>query len=157
MESKYPLGIREAAASDIDAISGIEEKCFPGPIAYSKRQLAYLILRANSTCLLESQGSVTRGFVIITYRQGSSTGHLETINVDPSFKKQGIGLKLLTAAEADMKQRCMKRSQLEVSRGNRAALALYKKSGYAFKERIERYYKYDHHGTRDAVRMVKTL
>lgn len=157
MESRYPLSIREATASDIDAISGIEEKCFPGPIAYSKRQLAYLIFRAKSTCLLESQGEVTRGFVIVTYRQGSSTGHIETINVDPSFKKQGIGLKLLTAAEADMKQRGMKRSQLEVSGGNKPALALYKKAGYAFKKRIERYYKYDHHGTRDAVRMVKVL
>lgn len=146
-----------ATAKDIEAISGIEEKCFPSPIAYSKRQLAYLILRANSTCLLESQGGVTRGFVIITYRQGSPTGHVETINVDPAFKKQGIGLKLMAAAEADMKRRGMKRSQLEVSVGNRVALALYKKAGYAFKESIERYYKYDHNGTRDAVRMVKVL
>ena len=157
MEPKHPAAIRSANAADIEAITEIEKKCFPEPIAYSKRQLKYLLLDANSTSLVESQDGVIRGFVIVTYRRGSATGHVETIDVDPTYKKQGTGLRLLGAAEEDMRRRGKRCSQLEVSEGNEAALKLYTKSGYTHKERIKRYYRYEHNGTRDAIRMVKTI
>lgn len=157
METKQRSIIRPASGNDLDAISKIEQKCFAEPIAYSNRQLAYLLLRANSSCFVESFGGVIRGFVIVTYRQLSSTGHIETIDVDPCYTKLGIGLRLLTFAEEDMRRRGRLRSQLEVSEGNKIALRLYKKAGYLIKERIKRYYKYEHAGTRDAVRMVKVL
>jgi ribosomal protein S18 acetylase RimI-like enzyme len=48
-------------------------------------------------------------------------------------------------------------SQLELSEGNKAALELYRKAGYKFKEKIEGYYKYEHDGSRNAIRMVKAL
>ena len=157
VETKYPPGIRQANAGDIDAISEIEQRCFTGPIAYSKRQLAYLALDANSTCLLESHDNTIRGFIIVGYRKGSLTGRIETIDVDPRFQNKGIGIKLLMAAEDDMKRRGMKTAQLEVSERNEAALELYRKAGYTFKEKIEGYYRYDHNKTRNAIRMVKSL
>jgi ribosomal-protein-alanine N-acetyltransferase len=95
--------------------------------------------------------------LIVTYRRGSLTGHIETIDVDPTFQNQGIGLKLLRAAEKDMRQRDMHWSQLELSEGNKAALELYRKAGYKFKEKIEGYYKYEHEGSRNAIRMLKRL
>ena len=137
--------------------SEIEQKCFSGPIAYSKRQLAYLILHANSASFVESCGGVIRGFVIVTYHQRSLIGHIETIDVDPTYTKLGIGLRLLTFAEEDMRKRGKRWSQLEVSEGNKVAFKLYKKAGYTFKERVKGYYKYEHEGTRDAMRMVKAL
>jgi ribosomal-protein-alanine N-acetyltransferase len=85
------------------------------------------------------------------------TCDIETIDVDPDFKNRGIGLKLLKAAEIDMRRRGMRWSQLEVSEGNEAALKLYKNAGYTFKERIEGYYKFEHNGTHNAIRMVKAL
>jgi ribosomal-protein-alanine N-acetyltransferase len=100
---------------------------------------------------------VIRGFVIVTYRQRSLTGHIETIDVDPTYTKLGIGLKLLTFAEEDMRKRGKRWSQLEVSESNRVAFKLYSKAGYAFKERVKGYYRYEHGGTRDAIRMVKAL
>ena len=157
MKSILPPGIYIANADEIDAIFEIEQKCFPGKVGYSKRQIEHLILNANSDCLVEKQDGVIRAFLIVTYRQGSLTCNIETIDVDPAFKNRGIGLKLLKAAEIDMKQRGMRWSQLEVSEGNEAALKLYKKAGYTFKERIEGYYKFEHNGTRNAIRMVKTI
>ena len=157
MTARFPSNIQLANANEIEAIFEIEQKCFPGKAGYSKRQLEHLIWNANSDCLVEKQDSVVRAFLIVTYRQGSLTCDIETIDVDPAFKNKGIGLKLLEAAETDMKRRCMQRSQLEVSEGNDAALNLYKKAGYTFKERIEGYYKFEHNGTRNAIRMVKTL
>ncbi len=157
MEPKHHSIIRPASGNDLNAISEIEQKCFPEPIAYPKPQLAYLLLRANSASFVETCGDTIRGFVIATYRQGSSTGHIETIDVDPAYTKLGIGLKLLTTAEEDMRKRGKRWSQLEVSEGNKAAIKLYEKAGYTFKERIKRYYTYEHNGTRDAIRMIKAL
>lgn len=157
METRHHSIIRPTLGNDLDAISEIEQKCFSGPIAYSKRQLAYLILHANSASFVESFGGVIRGFVIVTYRQRSLTSHIETIDVDPIYTKLGIGLRLLTFAEEDMKKRGKRWSQLEVSENNRVAFNLYKKAGYTLKERVKGYYKYEHGGTRDAMRMVKAL
>lgn len=157
MKTRYHSGISRATADHIQALFEIEQKCFPGTTSYSKQQLRHLALHANSTCLVESQGGVIRAFLIVTYRRGSLTGHIETIDVDPTFQNQGIGLKLLRAAETDMGQRGMHWSQLELSEGNKAALELYRKAGYKFKEKIEGYYKYEHDGSRNAIRMVKAL
>jgi len=157
MKTKYHSGISRATADHIQALFEIEQKCFPGKTGYSKQQLRHLALHANSTCLVESQDGAIRAFLIVTYRRGSLTGHVETIDVDPAFQNQGIGLKLLRAAEADMRQRGMHWSQLEVPEGNEAALELYRKAGYKFKEKIEGYYKYEHNGSRNAIRMVKAL
>jgi ribosomal-protein-alanine N-acetyltransferase len=157
MDKKYPSGIRLATAEDLDAIYKIELKSFPGPTAYSRRQLAHLVLRSNGTCLVESQGDVIRGFIIIAYGQRSLTGNIETVDVDPDFHSRGIGLKLLSAAHDDMRRLGMQWVQLEVSENNKPAIKLYKKAGYTFKERIEKYYRYEHCGTRDAIRMVKAL
>ncbi len=157
MEPKLCSTIRPATGNDLNAINEIEQKCFPEPIAYPKPQLAYLLLRANSASLVETLGDTIRGFVMVVYRRGSRTGHIETIDVDPAYTKLGIGLKLLTAAEEDMRKRGKHWSQLEVSEGNKAAIKLYNKAGYTFKERIKNYYTYEHNGTRDALRMLKAL
>ena len=157
MTARFPLDIQLAEADEIDRIFEIEQKCFPEEVAYSKRQLEYLILNANSDCLVEKQDGVIRAFLIVTFRRGSLTCNIETIDVDPAFKNKGIGLKLLKAAETDMKRRGIRWSQLEVSEGNESALQLYKKAGYNFKERIEGYYRLEHNGTRNAIRMVKTI
>jgi len=146
-----------ATADHIQVLFEIEQRCFPGKTSYSKQQLKHLALHANSTCLVESKAGVIRAFLIVTYHQRSLTGHVETIDVDPTFQNQGIGLKLLRAAETNMRQRGMRWSQLEVSEGNKAALELYRKAGYKFKESIEGYYRYEHNGSRNAMRMVKAL
>ena len=157
MTSTLPSGIYIANADEIDAIVEIENKCFSGKAAYSKRQLEQLILNADSDCLVEKEEGIIRAFLIVTYRQRSLTCNIETIDVDPAFKNRGIGLKLLKAAETDMTRRGMRWSQLEVSEGNEAALKVYLKAGYTFKERLEGYYKFEHNGTRNAIRMVKEL
>ena len=157
MTPTLPSGIYVANADEIDAIVEIENKCFSGKAAYSKRQLEQLILNADSDCLVEKEEGIIRAFLIVTYRQRSLTCNIETIDVDPAFKNRGIGLKLLKAAETDMKRRGMRWSQLEVSEGNEAALKVYRKAGYTFKERLEGYYKFEHNGTRNALRMVKEL
>lgn len=157
MRANFPSDVEYANINELDAIFEIEKKCFPGKIAYSKPLLKFLILSSESTCLVEKQDGIIRGFIIIAYTPGSLTCGIETIDVDPAYKKKGIGLKLLQAAEIDMKQKGMRWAQLEVSEGNETALKVYEKAGYEFKERIEGYYEFEHNGTRNAIRMFKPL
>ena len=151
------LVIREAEADDIDAMAEMEKKSFPGLTAYSKRQLKYLAFKANSIALVDIETGVLRGFIIVLYRKGSRVGGVDTITVDPRFRKQGVGPRLLAAAEEDMKKRGIKFSQLEVSQGNETAISLYRKAGYIANQKLPGFYKFEHNGTRDAVRMVKAL
>lgn len=149
--------IHYAKPNHIDAIFEIEKKCFPNSIRYSKQELVYLILQSNSTCLIETRDEIIRAFLIINYRAKSLIGRIVTIDVDPVFQNQDIGSKLLEKAESDMKQRGMHWSQLEVSKTNKIAIALYTKAGYMFKETIENYYRSKQLGTCDAIRMIKSL
>jgi len=149
--------IYSATIDHLDSIFEIEKRCFPGETSYSKRLLSYLISSSNRSSYVECSGDVVRGFVVITYHKNSLTGHIETIDVDPKYRRKGIGLRLLEVAESDMKRRGMKWSQLEVSTGNSAALGLYRKLGYLVIDEIKNYYRFDHHGTRDAALMVKVL
>lgn len=157
MKPQTSQNIRVANQKDIDAITQIEQKSFPAQTAYPKRQLAYLALKANSTCLIETQEALLRGFVIVVYRKGSLKGWLETIDVDPAFRGQGTGARLLKAAEDEMRKRGKTVAQLEVSKNNKAAINLYTKAGYAITQSLPSYYKFEHQGTKDAVRMTKKL
>jgi len=149
--------IRIALGGDIERIAEIEKKCFKDHLGYSKKQLAYLITKANSTCLVETENSIIRGFIIILYRRGTRVAGVETVDVDPVFQNQNIGIKLLEAAEKDMKKHYIKKARLEVSTKNIPAIRLYEKAGFKKIEIIKNYYILDHDGSRDVFRMVKEL
>ncbi len=149
--------IRKISQDDLDEIIKLEQKCFNSYIAYTPKQLKYLIIKANSNCLAESFEEILRGFIIILYKQKSQIAGIETLNVDPRFQGNGIGKKLLKAAEEDMHKKCIKKIRLEVSTSNTIALKLYEKSGFRKIALIKNYYNYEHFGTQDAFRMVKEL
>lgn len=149
--------IRNASLKDLSQIMNLEHKCFPGKIAYSRRQFRYLLTKAHRTFLVETFNGTLRGFIIILYKKRTIIAGLETIDVDPAYQKQGIGLRLLRAAEQEMKQKGITKIRLEVSPGNLAAIALYEKEGFKTISHLKNYYYYDHKGSRDAIRMIKEL
>ncbi len=149
--------IRTTTAQQFERIVELENLCFPKEHAYTRRQLRYLITKANSTILVETTGSWIRGFLIILYRKGTRVAGIETINVDPMYRKKGIGRKLLAAAEKHLRIKGIRRIRLEVAITNRAAIMLYEHAGFHKTALLRHYYYYDHEGSRDAYRMVKEL
>jgi len=149
--------IRSVNSIDLNDIIEIEKKCFKDYLAYTPKQLKYLITKANSSCLLESFEEITRGFIITLYKKDSYVAGIEILNVDPVHQGKGIGKKLLKAAEEEMLEKNMKRIRLEVSTGNQSALNLYEKSGFRRIALLKNYYRYEHHGSNDAFRLVKLL
>jgi len=149
--------IRTADLRDFERIVTIEHACFPGELAYSRRQLWHLLTKANSTVLVETNNVLIKGFIIVLYKKGTKVAGIETINVDPAFRSQGIGQRLLAAAEKDMRKKKRTKIRLEVATTNQAAIMLYEKAGFKKIALLKKYYIYNHEGSRDAFRMIKEL
>lgn len=149
--------IRPFLPQDLDRIVTIEKNCFLPPQIYSKKQLQYLITKANSLTLVECIDTEVRGFIIVLLRSGSNTAGIETINVDPSHRGKGIASKLLYSISENLRYRGLKNIKLEVSLGNISAIQLYKKMGYQTISVLPNYYLNEYFGSRDAYRMIKPL
>jgi len=149
--------IRTFIPQDLDRIVTIEKNCFLPPQTYSKKQLHYLITKANSLTLVECINTELRGFIIVLLRSGSTTAGIETINVDPSHRGKGIASRLLHSISENLTYRGLKNIKLEVSMGNISAIQLYKKMGYQTISVLPNYYLNEYFGSRNAYRMIKPL
>ena len=149
--------IRIATLKDFERIVALENLCFPKEHAYSRRQLRYLLTKANSTVFVEIHSQLIRGFLIILYRKGTSVAGIETINVDPAYRNKGIGLRLLIKAEEHLGKKGIKKIRLEVAVTNQVAIQLYEHAGFEKTILLRNYYYFDHESSRDAYRMVKKL
>lgn len=149
--------IRKITSGDLDRIIEMERKCFNKYVAYTPRQLKYLITMANSNCLAETIQETLRGFIIVLYKKGTVVAGIETLNVDPIFQGNGIGKKLIEAAEEAMYPNGVNKIRLEVSVGNVSAVKLYEISGFRKIKMLKNYYHYKQYGSYDAYRMIKEL
>jgi len=148
---------RITTTCDLEKIIELERKCFNNEVAYTAKQLRYLTTKANSTCLLETTQDALRGFIIVLYKNGTQVAGIEILNVDPMHRGNGIGKKLLKAAEEEMYPRGINKIRLEVSVGNTPAINLYERSGFRRSAILKNYYRYEHHRSLDAFRMVKEI
>jgi len=149
--------IRKVVPNDLDEIIEIENKCFDNYLAYTPKQLKYLITKANSDCLIEALQGKPRGFIIVLLKRNSDLAGIETLNVDPLHRGKGIGKKLLKAAEDEMILKGVNKIRLEVSTNNQCAINLYEKSGFRKTTFLKDYYRHKHYGSYDAFRFVKLL
>ena len=149
--------IRKATYIDLPKLIELEKSCFENEIAYTQNQLKYLITRANSNCLIETNNYEIRGFLVVLYKRGTVIAGIETLSVANKYRCKGIAKKLLYSSEQDMFSKNIKKIRLEVSMGNIAAIKLYEKSGYRIKSILKDYYYFEHFGTHNAYRMVKEL
>ena len=66
--------------------------------------------------------------------------HITTVAVDPSFKRQGIGQRLVVELLVRSKEKGMACSTLEVRAGNKPAILLYEKLGFVVAASRKSYY-----------------
>ncbi|MDO9538281.1 MAG: GNAT family N-acetyltransferase [Thermoplasmata archaeon] len=149
--------IRLATRDDFNIIMKIENTCFPGDLAYSRQQMRHLLYKANSATLVEVSGETITGYVTALFRNRSNVAGVETIGVSPDARGQGVGKRLLSAAEQHMVKKGVSMSRLEVSSGNKNAISMYTKAGYDISRVNPEFYIHEHHGTREAYTMHKKL
>ena len=145
--------IRTASLADLDALVAIENICFETD-RLSRRNFRYMITKANAELLVEEgSDSKVSGYVLVLFHSGTSLARLYSIAVLPQYQGQGIGKKLMSAAEsAALENECVY-MRLEVRQDNSDSISLYERMGYHSIGAYHDYYQ-DH---MDAVRMEKRL
>jgi len=139
--SQMPLTIEDASIRHLDRLYEIETECFKRE-AFTKQQIAHLLTDYNSVSLVAKANDKIVGFIIgmIHFERNSLAGHILTIDVSPTHRQKGIGVRLLQEIENILKGKGVKSCVLEVREDNIAALSLYQKLGYKKVARLKNYY-----------------
>jgi ribosomal protein S18 acetylase RimI-like enzyme len=120
-----PAAIRTATQHDIDPLTAIENRVFPGN-RLSRRSFAHLVAAPSAAVLVAEGGAGIAGYAIVLFRRGIDTARLYSL----ASVVKGEGARLLEAAEAAAAAHGAARLRLEVRRDNARAIALYRRAGY---------------------------
>jgi len=160
--------IRNATLQDLPALE------WDGEFAHFRRlynEVYQSSLKGEAVLwVVEAQAVGVVGQVFVQLRSvraeladGSSRAYLYGFRIQPAYRSQGIGTRLLQAVEDDLAMRGFSRVVLNVSRINRGARRLYERLGYrVVAAEPGRWAYYDQFGRRQEVnepawRMEKAL
>lgn len=128
--------IRNASVKDLRRMHKLERICFKR--GFQRVQIESLLLNPNAFSLVFEDKKKIIGSLIL-YTDGNGAKVL-TIGVHPSFRRKGIGKKLMFEAEAIVKSLKLSNINLEVSTNNVPAINLYTSLGFQFDGVVENYY-----------------
>ncbi|OQX49260.1 MAG: hypothetical protein B0D87_01280, partial [Candidatus Sedimenticola endophacoides] len=90
--------VRPARPGDLDALLELERHCFDSD-RISRRQFRYLLTRANATVLVIERGGRLLGDLVLLFSRATSVARLYSIAVHGEARGQGLGRRLMKAAE----------------------------------------------------------
>jgi [ribosomal protein S18]-alanine N-acetyltransferase len=143
--------LRSYLPSDFETLYRIDQICFPKGISYGRFEMKVYLRARGSYCLLAETGGNVAGFILAEL--APDEGHIITLDILEDYRRQGIGSRLLGAAENEMISRGGKRMVLETATTNTAAIPLWEKHGYREIGILKNYYG----PGQDAFRMGKEL
>jgi ribosomal protein S18 acetylase RimI-like enzyme len=129
-------------ARDFDELYAVEEVCFRPPQRFGRRYMRQLIeSRDSATWIAEEDGRMA-GFAIVDWVSGAGVteAYLQTIEVLPGARGQGVGQGLLERVEGSALAAGAELIWLHVEAGNGVAIRLYEAHGYHCEGREEGYY-----------------
>lgn len=121
--------LRPARASDVDALIAIENAVFSTD-RISRRSFRQLIERGTAETLVAEVDGKVAGYAMVLFRKGSGVARLYSIAIAPEVSGQGVGRRLLEAAEDIAFDHGRMLLRLEVREDNARAIRIYEKGGY---------------------------
>jgi [ribosomal protein S18]-alanine N-acetyltransferase len=143
--------IREMVKADLATVATIETASYPFP--WSKAIFSDC-LRVGYRCQVLCIDGQVSGYGIVS--MALDEAHLLNLCIAPTRRRQGLAELLLNQLVDELRMRGMDRLFLEVRPSNRAALALYRRSGFKVIGRRPGYYPAEQ-GREDATIMVLHL
>ena len=141
------LTIRRLAADEIEAVSALARVVWQAtyPPLISQAQIDTMLAERYAPDCIRSQLDDTRQAWWVAYRNRTLTGFahalldehdckLDKLYVHPNSQRQGIGAALEQAVEDWGRQYQVRRLRLQVNRGNKHAIAAYRKYGFGVVE-----------------------
>ncbi len=130
------IRLRPGALADIAALLALEAKAFTTDRC--SRRSFRRFLTSDLAALIVAGDDTLLGYALVLFRPKSAVGRLYSIAVEQAG--QGVGVRLLAAAEAAAIARGCISMRLEVHERNAAAIARYQKAGYRLFGRVPDYY-----------------
>ena len=143
------IQIEEASWRDFNAVRQLEQRCFTED-AWPWWDMLSVLTLPSVVRLKAIQDQQLIGFVVGDVRYQQKRAWVSSICVDPDFRRQGIGDRLLDEVESRVD---VPRMRLSVRMSNERAIALYQQRGYEKVGQWPRYYR----GGEDAIIMEKRL
>lgn len=112
------------------------------PLRFGRGYMRQLVESTDAvTWIAEADGKMA-GFAIAEWGEGQLgiEGYLQTIEVAPEWRGQGVGAELLRRVEGSARAVHARSMWLHVDVENAAAICLYEKHGYQRRGRKENYY-----------------
>lgn len=122
--------VRPASASDIDAVTALDGRCFDAQWTKDARVLQPAIVQGPLFILAELDGQLA-GYAYATSHIGGRLLHLVRIAVDPLFQGQGIGVRLLAEVVGYARTRGADTITLNTQSYNTHAQRLYQWFGFS--------------------------
>jgi ribosomal-protein-alanine N-acetyltransferase len=136
--------LRPYRKGDFARLVEIDHACFREGIAYPEEEMRSFLEMPSAITLVAAEGKEIVGFVIAdrfhSRRWARAMGRIITIDVLPKVQGKGVGDKLLTSAEENLRKAGCDYVSLEVAVDNSRALRFYKKHGYSVLKTLPRYY-----------------
>jgi ribosomal protein S18 acetylase RimI-like enzyme len=138
--------------ADFTALYAVEELCFDTPFRFSRALMRKLIANPNSATwiaeTMTAEKGITKdnpelsGFAIVDWATvpKGTVAYIQTIEVNPGSRRQGIASELLRLSEISALVVGATAIWLHVDVENSAAMRLYEGRGYARKGREEHFY-----------------
>lgn len=143
---------RPAVLQDKSALLDIEQQCFASD-RLSKRSFRHWIQAEHGVLLVAETDNAICGYGLVWCHQGTRLARVYSLAVAPQHQGRGIARLLLQRLE----EACVDRGhfflRLEVSKSNRAAIALYQQLNYRVFGEYSHYYE----DQSDALRMQKNI
>ncbi len=129
--------IRDAAASDLEALTALEQECFSLP--WTREQLEGELPDEGHEFLVAEENAELLGY--IGMMSVLDEGYISNVAVMPAARRRGIGRTLVREMLARAETRGLSFVTLEVREHNEAAIALYAGEGFLPVGRRRGYYE----------------
>jgi len=112
------------------------------PFRFSRRYMRLLVSRSNVATWIAEEDGRMEGFAIVEWAResGGVIGYIQTIEVAPDRRNQGVGGELLRRIEDSVRAVGAQAIWLHVDAENARAIRLYELQGYRCEGREEDYY-----------------
>lgn len=145
--------IRPLTLEQLPEVLRLNLRCFRNGDNYTKHTFDYLLNepRTLSYRMVTPSDEIV-GFAFVMVNENNAA-HLTTIGVAPEHRRRKIAVNLLNHIEDSLRRREVGTIMLEVRVSNTSAQDLYRRTGYAVVQRINKYYN----NGEDCFLMMKSL
>lgn len=136
------IRVRDAELADLDAIMALETATFPTD-AWSRDMMAAELANPHTAYLVIESDAELVAYAGLSAPAGAGQGDIQTIAVDATHRRLGIGTLLMRELLAAARSRGAAEVFLEVRADNPGAEELYRRHGFARIAVRPRYYQPD--------------